>query len=385
MTTPWFKLKRIQLSNINPKSQSLPMKKLSVGIIGCGAIARNAYLPRFTGRHASLIHLAACADVVTASAQKCAEEFSISRVLSPDELLADPGIELVVNLTNPEAHYDLNKRALQSGKHVYSEKPLALSTAEAVELGRIARERRLMLSCAPDTLLGSAHQNARHLLDNGRIGQVRHAAVWCSLKIPPRRYYRPAAGPMLDFGPYYAGALISLLGPIQRVCTLGDPVALPNPDAPGETFMPETPSHAALAFQFASGATGTLGLSSDAHMYDSAIEIIGTKGRLSVPDPNYFGGKVFVTDSKEGPREVESIFDFDDQGRGAGVADMALALLEKRPERLDADLAVHTTDFLVCALESIRTGRAVDLVTTCRRPVPMSPKSSANPFEIPSE
>ena len=356
------------------------MNKLSLGIIGCGRIAQNAYLPNFTGRHASLVRVAACADAMPGAAQKCATMFSIPRVLSPDELLADPDIDLVVNLTIPEAHYDLNQRALLAGKHVYCEKPLATSAGEAFELRDIARERGLMLSCAPDTLLGSMLQNARRSLDDGIIGEVRHVSAWFSLNVRSPRYYRPGVGPVLDFGPYYVGSLVSLLGPVSRVTGLGTTPALETADEPGKTFVPESVSHFAAAFVFASGVTGTLGGSSDARNYESGIEILGNNGRLSVADPNFFNGKITVTDSEKNSRELASEFDLDSQDRGAGVAEMAMALREKRAHRLDADLVVHTTEVLMALIESIRTGHAIDLTTTCRRPVPMSLKSSGNPF-----
>ena len=360
------------------------MKKLPIGIIGCGKIAQNTYFPNFNGIYAPFVKTVACADLLPDLARKCAEQFSIPRTLTPDELLVDPEIALLVNLTIPEAHYELNKRALLAGKHVYCEKPLALNCAEAVELGNLAKQRGLMLSNAPDTILGATIQTARQSLDAGSIGQVRHVSAWFSLNVGLERYYRPAVGPILDFGPYYIGALLTLLGPITRVSALGDKLPLPDPNAPGSTFLPATPSHAAAALQFASGATGTLGMSADALMYDSSIEIIGSQGRLSLPDPNKFEGSVTVRDYQSGERQLENLFDFDGKHRGVGVADMALALREKRPRRIDTDLVVHSTEVLVSILESIRTGKTVSLTTTCQRPAPMSPKSTGTPFAIPA-
>jgi predicted dehydrogenase len=355
------------------------LKKLSIGVLGCGNIARDAYFPSFTSHYASLVRLAACADVVPAAAQRCAAAFSIPRVLTPDELLADPEIDLVVNLTIPEAHYELNKRALEAGKHVYSEKPLALSTAEALELGRIAEARGLMLAVAPDTILGAPHQAARRALDAGAIGTVRHVSAWCSLSLPFKNYYRPAAGPILDFGPYYVGLLVFLLGPVARVAAFGAAAPI-TPQDGGPDFLPAVPAHAAVALQFVSGVTGTLGLATDACLYESGVELLGTAGRLSVPDPNKFESAARIKTNQEDAALPPGSALLDGERRGAGVADMARALAEGRPHRLANAFGVHCTEVLVSILESIRTGRAVDLTTTCVRPEPMAPPSSADPF-----
>jgi predicted dehydrogenase len=354
------------------------LKKLSIGVLGCGNIARNTYFPSFTSHYASLVRLAACADVVPAAAQRCAAAFSVPRVLTPDELLADPEIDLVVNLTIPEAHYELNKRALEAGKHVYSEKPLALSTAEALELGRIAEARGLMLAVAPDTILGAPHQAARRALDAGAIGTVRHVSAWCSLSLPFKNYYRPAAGPILDFGPYYVGLMVFLLGPVARVAAFGAAAPI-TPQDGGPDFVPAVPAHAAVALQFASGVTGTLGLATDACIYESGVELLGTVGRLSVPDPNKFEGEARLKTCQE-DTALPPGSALDGRHRGACVADMARALAEGRPHRLANAFSVHCTEVLVSILESIRTGSAVDLTTTCVRPEPMAPPSSADPF-----
>jgi len=355
------------------------MSRLPIGILGCGAIARNAYLPSFTTHYSGEVELFACADAVPAAAAACAEKFGIPRVLSPEELLADPGIALVVNLTIPEAHEELNRKALLAGKHVYCEKPLALSRAEAIHLGKIAAEQGRMLAVAPDTILGAPHQAARKALDAGAVGTVRHVSAWCSLHIGLERYYRPAAGPILDFGPYYVGLMVFLLGPVTRVAALGAPVELPKEDGTKETFAPQTPSHAAVALQFASGATGTLGLSTDACIYESGIEVLGTSGRITVPDPNKFEGASHLKTYQEDV-DLPADFALDGRHRGAGVADMAWALRDRRPHRLGNAFCVHCTELLVSILESLDTGRAVDLSTTCERPAPMAPRTAPHPF-----
>lgn len=355
------------------------MKRLKVGIVGCGAIAKNAYLPSFFGHYAPFVEVVACADAVPAAAEACAAAFSIPRVVAADKLVGDPEVELVVNLTVPEAHYALNRQALLAGRHVYCEKPLALSAAEAVELGRLAEERGLMLAVAPDTLLGAPHQAARKALDAGVIGTVRHASAWCSLNIGIERYYRPAAGPALDFGPYYIGLLVMLLGPVSRVASLGAPVALPRPGVEGETFLPESPGHLGVALQFASGATGTLGLATDACIYESGVELIGTRGRLSVPDPNKFEGSARLK-THEVDEALPAGSALNDRHRGAGVADMACALREGRTHRLGNAFSVHCTEVLVSMAASLRSGQVFDVTTRCTRPVVMPGDGAVHPF-----
>lgn len=348
------------------------MERVRLGVLGCGAIARNAYLPNFCGAYADWVRVVACADVDAAVARRCAEQFGIARVLSAEELLGDPEVELVVNLTTPEAHYATNLRALEAGKHVYSEKPLALSGAQARELGERARAGGLMCAVAPDTLLGSGHQTARAALDAGRIGVVRHAAAWCSLNIGPARYYRAAAGPLLDFGPYYVGALVALCGPVARVAALGR----------GRPFVPtggtvevdsEVPAHAAVAMEFVSGATGTVGFASDACLYESRLELIGNQGRLELPDPNHFGGVVRLTPAAGETGELPVVHGLGGKDRGAGVVDMAVALRRGGRPRLEVDFSVHVTEVLVAMDASWRGGEVKAVESRCERPVPMPP------------
>lgn len=206
-------------------------RKLGVGVIGCGNISA-AYMrlaPHFRG-----IEMRACADVNPDAAKARAEEFGL-RQESVDGLLAADDIDIVVNLTIPAAHYEISKRGIDAGKHVYSEKPFVLSVEEGKALAALAKEKGVRLGSAPDTFLGGAHQLARHLIDSGAIGKV--VSGTCHVMSHgmehwhpnPDFFFKPGAGPVLDVGPYYVTNLIQLVGPVKRVCALASTPATRTP------------------------------------------------------------------------------------------------------------------------------------------------------------
>jgi predicted dehydrogenase len=344
-----------------------------IGIIGCGKIS-SAYLNTLVSVGRPHVEVAACADLVPAAAQSCAEKFGIPRALSPEELLADPEIEFVANLTIPEAHESVTRAALQAGKHVYCEKPLALDWAAARELHALSRERGLLLSCAPDTLLGVAHQRARHLLDHGAIGLPADAFAQLQMAMQlPAHYMRAASGPLMDMGPYYIGALVFLLGPVRRVAALG--ARLPMKDPEGKTFTPEAPSRVGATLEFVSGVSAQLSLLNFGRPYAPRLEIFGSNGRLVCADPNHFEGTVLVDDAEPAVDFPE--FPFARNDRGAGLIEMSLAVQEGRDCRLNADFCLHATEVMLRIRESIETGRMAVLETTCDRPQLMTPLPEA--------
>ena len=360
---------------------------LGVGIIGCGNISA-AYLklaPLFRG-----IEVRACADRDPAAARARAAAFGV-RALSVDALLADETIDIVVNLTVPDAHFAVSRQILEAGKHVYSEKPLVLSVEEGATLARLARERGLSIGCAPDTFLGGAHQLARKTIDDGALGTVIGGT--CHVMSHgmehwhpnPDFFYQPGGGPVLDVGPYYIATLINLIGPVRRVAAL---TSLPNPvrtisSAPrrGGTITVGTPTtiHALLEFQ--GGATVTLSASWDvwAHRHGH-LEIYGTEGALFVPDPNFFGGTVEIARRDGGIAPLEGWdhpFGRANESRGVGatanyrsvgLADMAAALAAGREPRCSLERALHGVEVMLAILRSGETGSFVALTTTCTRP-----------------
>lgn len=353
---------------------------LTIGIIGCGVIS-GIYLQNF--RRFDYLQVGAVADLDLSRAEARAAEFGVPKACSVEELLADPGIDIVVNLTVPAAHAAVNLAAIQAGKHVYAEKPLTMTRAEGLELLAAARERNLRVSCAPETFLGAGLQTCRRLIDDGAIGQVVGASAFMLSSGPeswhpdPEFFYQPGAGPLFDMGPYYLTALIHLLGPVRRVSgsariTRAQRVIGSLPKA-GTMITVNTPTHVAGVLDFDGGPIGTLVTSFDVLSHSMPpIEIYGTQGTLSVPDPNTFGGPVRLRQA--GDRDwhaVELSHANPQNSRGLGVADMARGILTGRPHRASGDLAYHVLDVMHAMLDTATQASAVRVESTIERPAPL--------------
>ena len=353
--------------------------KVKVGIIGCGVIS-GIYLKNLPAFE--LVDVVACADLVLERAQARAQEFGIAKACLPDELLADPEVNLVVNLTIPKAHASVALAAVDAGKSVYNEKPLAVQREEGEELLRRASSKGVLVGGAPDTFLGGGIQTCRKLIDDGAIGEPVAATAFMAghghehWHPDPAFYYQPGGGPMFDMGPYYLTALISLIGPVRRVAgsarvTFPERTITSKPKA-GETIRVETPTHVAGTLDFAIGAVGTVITSFDVWAHSlPRVEIYGSEGTLSVPDPNTFGGPVRLRQGREAEwRDIELTHGWTQNSRGLGVADMAHALRSGRPHRASGDLTFHVLDTMHAFLNSSREGKYVELQSTCDRPAP---------------
>jgi predicted dehydrogenase len=353
-----------------------------VGIIGCGNIS-GIYLVNCCKLPG--LELAACADLDMGRARAKAAEHGI-RAETVDDLLADPEIDLVVSLTVPAAHAEVNQRALRAGKHVYTEKPLATRRADGAAVLALARERGLRVGSAPDTFLGGGLQTCRKLIDDGAIGEPVAAVAFMTGHGPegwhpdPEFFYKPGAGPMFDMGPYYLTVLVSLLGPIVRV-TGSTRISFPERTVgsgpkQGQKIVVETPTHVAGVLDFAGGAVATIITSFDVWAANlPRIEIHGSEGSLSVPDPNTFGGPVRIrTAGDKEWREVALTHGHTENSRGLGVADMAAAIREGRPHRASGELALHVLDVMVAFEEASTSGRHVAITGGPARPEP-SPAS----------
>ncbi len=367
-------------------------EKLGIGIIGCGNISA-AYLrlaPLFRG-----LQVHAVADMNMASARTRADEFG-TMAQEVGDLLANPAVDVVINLTIPDAHYAVSRAAVEAGKHVYSEKPLVLTLEDGVALRDAARAKGVSVGCAPDTFLGGSHQQARALLDEGRIGTITAggAAVQNhgmeSWHPNPDFFFLPGGGPMLDLGPYYIANLINLLGPVARVAALTSAAeterTIGSGPRKGETVPVRTPTNIHALLQFQSGATVNLSTSWDVwHHKRAHMELYGTEGTLYVPDPNFFGGPVEIG-GRDGTLGTVEPWDHpfgkanQDHPRGAvanyrtaGLADMAMALIEGRDARCSLDRALHGVEVMTACLKSGETGAFVTMTTTCTRPAALSP------------
>jgi predicted dehydrogenase len=350
-----------------------------VGIIGCGAIIAQ-YLANF--RRLDQIELVAVADIDPARAQAVADDYDGVRAVSVDELLAADDVDLVLNLTIPAAHADVALKAIAAGKSVYGEKPLAATTAEARQVLEAAREAGVVVGCAPDTVLGTGIQTARKAIDDGLIGAPISATA--TMVTPgherwhpnPDFYYQPGGGPLLDMGPYYVSALVTLLGPVVSVVgaashTRSERTIGSGPRA-GETVPVAVDSHVTGVLVHASGALSTLLMSFDAVKSKSPnIEIHGERGSLVVPDPNHFDGDVqlFALGADDWQTLPVSA-GYVDSGRGFGIADLAATPQGSEP-RAGGQLAYHVLEVMESMLASARTGSAMQITSTAARPEPV--------------
>ncbi len=359
------------------------MEKMDVGIIGCGNISRTYMenIPKFAG-----LRLKACADIDLDRAISRAQEFSIPHAYSVEQLLADPTIRIVVNLTIPAAHAEVCLQALHAGKHVHVEKPLAVTREEGRDILELAKRKGLLVGCAPDTFLGGGLQTCRKLLDDGVIGTPVAATAFMmsggheSWHPAPEFYYELGGGPMFDMGPYYLTSLIALLGPIERVTSsakisFAERMITSQPKY-GQMITVKTPTHIAGVIDFKQGAIATLVTSFDikAGTHLPNIEIYGTEGTLRVPDPNGFGGKIELL--RKGSNEWELIsltHPFADNSRGVGVADIARTLRTGEPQRSSGRLAYHVLEAMHGFHDASLEGKHYHMLSTCDRPDPIDP------------
>ena len=350
-----------------------------IGIIGTGNIS-GIYLqnaPRFG------LEVLAVADLDLERAQAQALSHGVPQALSVDELLAHQGIEIVLNLTVPAAHGPVARRALEAGKHVYNEKPLCSTLDEAAELLALAARKGLRVGCAPDTFLGAGYQSAREGLEAGLIGEAVHASAHMSSTGPdawhpdPHFFFQPGAGPLLDMGPYYLTALVSLFGSVSSVYAVTKSThaqrRVGSGPKQGQTIPVNTPTHISGVLSFASGLSATLTMSFDAVAGQAPnLELYGTRGALTLPDPNTFGGPLRLALEGQEPRELPLTRPHADNSRGLGLADMARAIAQDRPHLASGELAYHVLEIMYRLLDSGQSGQPQTVSSTAQRPGPLA-------------
>ncbi|MEI6211212.1 MAG: Gfo/Idh/MocA family oxidoreductase [bacterium] len=352
--------------------------KTRIGVIGCGNISGIYFQNCHKFFHNT--EVVACADLVREKAEAAAKEYGVPSVRTVEDLLSSPDVDIVLNLTVPKVHATIALAALQAGKHVHGEKPLATCLEDGRKIVDLAKRKKLRVGSAPDTFLGAGIQTCRKLIDDGWIGKpvAATAFMMCrgheSWHPSPEFYYEVGGGPMLDMGPYYLTALVNLLGPIRRV-TGSTRVTFPtrtitSQPKSGKLVKVETPTHLAGVLDFDSGAVGTIITSFDiVNHHLPCIEIHGSEGSLQVPDPNSFGGEVLLY--RAGAPEWQRIpysHGYAENSRGIGVADMASAIATKRPHRASSDLAYHVLDVMLAFQDASDTDRHVKIESTCSRP-----------------
>lgn len=350
------------------------MEKMKAGIIGCGNISA-IYLENLkTNPH---IEVVAVADLIRERAQERADEFNIANVYNVDELLQNDEIELVLNLTVPGSHAITDLAALEAGKHVYAEKPLAISLEDGRKVVELAEEKGLYVGSAPDTFLGSGIQTARKAIEDGLIGKPIAATSFFMGGGPeawhpdPEFFYMAGGGPMFDMGPYYLTALITLLGPIRRISAsagiqIQDRKVGSGPKE-GSMLRVETPTHLAGTIDFADGAIVTMITSFDIRGASDLpfIEIYGTEGTLSVPDPNFFNGEVKIRRyGKETWETVKPEFESGHNERGIGVTEMVESIRAGREHKASGKLAYHVLEAMHAFQRSSLEGKHIHLEST---------------------
>ena len=355
---------------------------VKVAMIGVGAIS-GIYLKNITETFHELELIGVC-DLIRERAEKAQAEYHVPKLYETmHDAFADEEVQIVLNLTRPNEHFEVTKAALLAGKHVYSEKPLGADFEEGQTLVKLAREKGLMLGGAPDTYLGAGLQTCRRMIDDGVIGDVVGAAAFMicrgheSWHPDPEFYYKRGGGPMMDMGPYYVTALVNLVGGVKAVtgvtkATFPQRLVTSAPKR-GQIINVDVPTYVTGMMEFECGAVGTIFTTFDAYYPSQArLEIYGTRGTLFAPDPNYFGGPISLfTPEERAVKEVPLLYDYKENSRALGLADMANALLNSRPFRADYHQTLHVLEILTAFEKSSDKHGRVELTTQFKRRAPM--------------
>ncbi|MHB1452983.1 MAG: Gfo/Idh/MocA family protein [Saccharofermentanales bacterium] len=349
------------------------MQKTKIGVVGCGNISA-IYFENLTKKFTNT-EVYACSDLIGDLAGAAAEKWNIPHIMTLEQMFEDPVIDIILNITTPQSHFPICRKALQAGKHVYVEKPLSLTFEEGCELAEIARQKGLLLGGAPDTFLGAGIQTSMKLIADGTIGETIGASAFMmchgheSWHPAPEFYYKTGGGPLFDMGPYYLTALVSLMGGVREVAGMTEKAfetrTITSEPLYGKIVDVEVPTHVSALLRFANGAVASLVTSFD--VWGSTlprIEIYGTKGTILVPDPNTFGGPVLLaTAGGKGFEEVALTHRYSENSRGVGVSDMARCLVDGGRPRAGCDLTNHVLE-IMCAIDRSNDSRCFHELTS---------------------
>ena len=371
---------------------------LKVGLVGCGHIAETYFRSQ---KYFNNIEIISCADINAEASKKCAQEYNIA-AQAVDDLLEDKTIDIVLNLTTPQAHYEIIQKTLLAGKHSYCEKPLSTNYDHGAELLKLANDNNLYIGNAPDTFLGGGAQLARQLIDQNEIGDVKLGVVNFafpgvqSFHPEPESWFKKGGGPVIDMGPYYFTALVNLLGPAKCVRATATKVhdyrTIATGLKKGAKFEVEIPTSIIGSIEFNSSAEIQIFLSFDVINHQrNHIELYGTKGSMIVPDPNMFGGSVFSSYTERGEWKEHSSSDmligktniFNKSARsneepevanyrGVGLSEMIDAIENKRTNRCNGKLSLHVLDMIDSTINAAINGVEKNLRTNCERPMVFS-------------
>lgn len=355
------------------------MKTTKIGLIGCGHIS-GIYLENCTEMF-DILEVVAVADVFPEMAKRRAEQYGIPKACTVEELLADPEIEIVLNLTSPQAHTEVNLKILEAGKHLYAEKPFALTPEDADRVLELAQAKGLRVGIAPDTFLGAGLQTSRKIIEDGWIGTPYAASAlivmghaWEGTHPNLQSLMQLGWDPLLDMAPYYLTALVHFFGPARRVTgstgSVRNELQVNNPKSThyGKTIPVEAPMHIQAIIDFENGVSANLLAAKESYGYTPRLEIYGTEGILRVPDPNMFDGTPVVELANGDTKVFPYSHGFAKNSRGIGLADMAQAIRSGRPHRASGQLARHIADISFGIFESSKTERHVAIAARCERP-----------------
>ena len=370
-------------------------KIFKVGLIGCGHISETYFRAE---KYFNNIKIVKCADINHANALKCAKTYKI-KALSVKDILKDQEVEIILNLTIPKAHYQVAKKSLLNGKHVYSEKPMAINFKDGLDLVKIAKKKKLYIGNAPDTFLGGGIQKSKELVEKNILGKISLGnAIFAFPGVqsyhpnPEPWFAKKEGGPVIDMGPYYLTALVNLLGPAKKVTgSIMEGVkrrTIGIGPKKNKTFKVECPTTYLSTIQFENGTIIRLTLSFDviAHQRNH-IELYGSKGSMIVPDPNMFGGSVYVCNKlgdpwKEyktnkmhlGKINIRSQSSRANESptnanyRGAGLAEMAYSIENKKINKCNGELSLHVLDIIQSTMKACKTNKPQVIKTTCKKP-----------------
>lgn len=364
---------------------------MKIGILGCGVIS-NTYIQEIKRLYSSLMQIVAVADLDMERVRQTAEKFEIEHAYTVEELLADPETELIINLTPPFAHTEMNRKILMAGKHVFCEKPFALTVEDAQDTLRLAEEKGLRVGSAPDTFLTSSMQSSRKVLEDGWVGKPMYVTanmMSCGMELwhpNPTAFYQKGGGPLYDMAPYYLSVLVHFFGPIQEVFSYGakgyEQRKVYTGPKKGSMVDVTVPTHYAAVLKMKNGILVNMNMSFDIwHSTLPKMEVYGTEGTLLVPDPNMSDGRAAVLRKEqvvakafnmpedmhtyEVPQRVQNVSEYT---RGTGVAEMVVSIKEGRKHRANGEMATHIIEAITGMMESAETGICYQMKTSCEQP-----------------
>ena len=354
------------------------MEKIRVAVIGCGSIS-DIYMSNIQSGKFQVLELVACSDLYPAAMEAKAEKYGC-KAMTTEEICADPTIDMVINLTIPAAHYPVIKQCLEAGKHVFSEKMIAVELWQGKELVELANKKGLYLGVAPDTFLGASVQTAKYIVDSGLIGKP----VSCRASIS-RNYgiygeflthlCKRGGGIGFDMGGYYLTALAAILGPVKAVSAF---TAIHEPNrtntrigAPnyGQDYVLEDANVITATMQYENGVLGTLHMNSDCILDETyGLEIYGTEGIVYMGNPNEFGNPVYIKKTLSDKVEFPLTHGYAENSRGVGAAEMAWSILAGRKNRASKEMAFHVFELMHSIMTSAETGKVITLESTFETP-----------------